>query len=158
PPAIRGPEPCPPVSGRPLSGLLRSPTRRRVPWSLPGFALVAFASPVAPALTTTPPPMPNGWLARYLLDPAGFTSGLVHHLLDGLAHAARVVGPPLAAAVVVLVAGRLILARRQGVRQRRGARVVAILPPPEVDPTGAESLWRNLAGQLRPGWRELLRG
>jgi hypothetical protein len=102
--------------------------------------------------------MPNGWLARYLLDPAGFTSGLVHHVLDGLAHAARVVGPPLATAAIVLVAGRLVLARWQGVRQQRGTRFVAILPPPEVDPAGAESLWRNLAGQLRPGWRGLLRG
>ncbi len=40
----------------------------------------------------------------------------------------------------------------------RGARFIAILPPPECDPAGAEVLWANLIALLRPWWLRLLLG
>ncbi|WP_240763097.1 type IV secretory system conjugative DNA transfer family protein [Micromonospora sp. HM134] len=41
----------------------------------------------------------------------------------------------------------------------RGARLVTIAPPPEVDPRSAGALWANLAGVLTPSrWRRLLYG
>src|SRR5699024_2105114 len=41
---------------------------------------------------------------------------------------------------------------------RRHARLVEILPPPHSDLSGAEDLWRQLLGTLRPWWKRLLLG
>ncbi|WP_328869608.1 type IV secretion system DNA-binding domain-containing protein [Streptomyces sp. NBC_00287] len=38
------------------------------------------------------------------------------------------------------------------------ARIISVLPPPIADPAGAEALWANLLGLLRPAWRRILTG
>ncbi|WP_160050818.1 type IV secretory system conjugative DNA transfer family protein [Nocardiopsis sp. FR4] len=40
----------------------------------------------------------------------------------------------------------------------RHARLVEILPPPQSDLAGAEDLWRQMLGTLRPWWKRLLFG
>ncbi len=64
----------------------------------------------------------------------------------------------LAAAVIAAAAGRAWLLRRRHARLARDARLVTLLPPPEVDPAGGQALWSNLTGLLRPPWRRLLDG
>lgn len=41
---------------------------------------------------------------------------------------------------------------------RRDARLVEILPPPQSDLAGAEDLWRQMLGTLRPWWKRMLFG
>ncbi|MFC4092290.1 type IV secretory system conjugative DNA transfer family protein [Micromonospora sp. GCM10011541] len=53
-----------------------------------------------------------------------------------------------AAALVVFVAGRNLLALWRHRRHADGARLVTIAPPPEVDPHSAQALWANLTGTL----------
>lgn len=43
-------------------------------------------------------------------------------------------------------------------RHSTAARMITILVPPAVDPTGGHMLWSYLAGQLRPAWKRLLLG
>ncbi|HEU0130817.1 MAG TPA: TraM recognition domain-containing protein [Mycobacteriales bacterium] len=104
-----------------------------------------------------PSPPPAGPLARWLVDPAGEWSRLLHHL-DGL----TVVTAPRVAlaggALAGAVAAAAWLRRRQLARLLRGARQVAILSPPEVEPDGAAALWDNLHDLLRPRWRRLAFG
>jgi hypothetical protein len=77
------------------------------------------------------------------------------HLLVRLA----VEGWPLAAAVVALGAGAVLLRRRLGTsRWREPGRLVSVLPGPEVEGAGAEMLWMNLVALLRPAWRRFLSG
>ena len=66
-------------------------------------------------------------------------------------------GPTTAPIVAAVLAGwwlaRHWRASRRHHRLAVGARMVTILAPPVVDPTGAQALWANLVGLLRPGWR-----
>jgi hypothetical protein len=70
----------------------------------------------------------------------------------------------LAAALVVTVAaswvtGRSLVAGWRHRQLARGARLVAVAPPPEVNPAGAAALWTNLIGVLTPPtWRRLVYG
>ncbi|MFF0371222.1 type IV secretory system conjugative DNA transfer family protein [Micromonospora sp. NPDC005087] len=61
-----------------------------------------------------------------------------------------------AAALVVFVAGRNLLALWRHRRHADGARLVTIAPPPEVDPHSAQALWANLTGTLTPSRRRRL--
>ena len=52
---------------------------------------------------------------------------------------------------------RITVARRRQRRMARTARLVTILPPPEVDPAGTAAFWATLAEVLHTGWRGRLR-
>ena len=100
---------------------------------------------------------PGGPLARLLQDPAG--------ALGDAADAARALAeaglPWLAGAAVtgaVALAGASALSRRRRRAMAAGARVVTLLAPPEVEPSGGEALWSNLHSLLRPRWRRLMAG
>jgi len=56
---------------------------------------------------------------------------------------------------VMLLALAVMVARRRWHARRLtdGARYVAVLVPPTVDPAGARALWTNLHGLIRPTWR-----
>jgi hypothetical protein len=109
------------------------------------------------APTPTPiPPLPNGPLARYLLHPGPETARVLHMLAHLFVTTGLSIGAPLVA--VVLVGGIVLAAlrHRSSAAKTAGARLVHILSPPEVDPSGAEMLWTNLVALLRPRWHRLL--
>ncbi|MEU5437171.1 DUF87 domain-containing protein [Streptomyces sp. NPDC020719] len=97
-------------------------------------------------------------LYEYLRDPQGAAKAVLTYLSEQFTTWA-----PLAAPALVLVLSGLIALRWWWQRRCRrmladGARVLRILPPPEVDPAGAAALWSHLVGLLRPGLRRLLTG
>ncbi|WP_280841347.1 DUF87 domain-containing protein [Micromonospora sp. A200] len=85
--------------------------------------------------------MPPTGLSRWILDAAAW-AGQRPWLLA-----------VAAAALVVFVAGRNLLALWRHRRHADGARLTTIAPPPEVDPHSAAALWANLAGTLTPSRR-----
>ncbi|MDH6466053.1 energy-coupling factor transporter ATP-binding protein EcfA2 [Micromonospora sp. A200] len=99
----------------------------------------------------TPAPGPSGPGAGFVVPP----TGLSRWILDAAAWAGQ--RPWLlavaAAALVVFVAGRNLLALWRHRRHADGARLTTIAPPPEVDPHSAAALWANLAGTLTPSRR-----
>ncbi|MGP4112968.1 type IV secretory system conjugative DNA transfer family protein [Streptomyces sp. 4N509B] len=93
-------------------------------------------------------------LEGYLLDPSGALERVVTGLRDQ------------AAAWGVLTAATLLTAAvlggawwwwRRRCRQRiaADARIVRVVPPPQVDPAGAAALWANLVGLMRPRFKRL---
>jgi hypothetical protein len=98
-----------------------------------------------------PPPSPSldqSPLGRFLLDPLGTIAGWIAHLWQLALPAAARWGPPLGVIVLAMAIAWIVLASWRLRRLQRGARLVEILPPPEVDPGGAAALWRNLHGLL----------
>ncbi|MFD3579199.1 type IV secretory system conjugative DNA transfer family protein [Streptomyces sp. NPDC058644] len=100
---------------------------------------------------------PSPW-ERYLRDPAG-AAGLA---LDQLAGLLRQWGL-LTLGALFLAAGLVAGIRRWWSRRRHrvlmhNARLVGMLPPPQVDAAGAAALWANLVGLLRPAWLRVLSG
>jgi len=110
--------------------------------------------PKAPS--TTLPDLDRSPLGRYLLHPQRTLTAIARTLAHHATEITRRYGLWLLLGAVVLLAARLALARWRAARLHAGARLVAILPPPQVDPDGAQALWRNLAGLLRQ--RRLLEG
>ncbi|WP_062214423.1 type IV secretory system conjugative DNA transfer family protein [Streptomyces sp. NBRC 109706] len=98
---------------------------------------------------------PNSPVRDYLLDP----SGALDHLLDDvLAWAAQwglLTGTIAMLALAMLGLGWLWWRRHCRERIAADARIVRILPPPEVDASGAAALWANLVGLLRPAIKRL---
>jgi hypothetical protein len=82
----------------------------------------------------------------------------VHALLAWLADWWPAAAPALIAGAVLLLLARRQLRRRRLRRLNTGARCVTVLTPPAVDPAGADALWSNLVGLLRPAWRRTLAG
>jgi hypothetical protein len=115
------------------------------------FVLARSPAPVPPA--TAPPASP---LDRLLRDPAGTLHDWAAQLGHLAVPLARTWGPALLLGLLLVAGGRLVVGRWRLRRLHRGARLVEILPPPEVDPKGAIALWRNLHGLLRQ--RRLLAG
>jgi hypothetical protein len=106
---------------------------------------IAVAGLAAPADRTGA----AGWRDRFLQDPWATLA----ELADQVRSAAPGWGLRLLSVVIAVTAGGL--AARTGWRRWReqrlvaGARLVQILPPPQVEPAAAEALWGNLAGLLR---------
>jgi hypothetical protein len=109
---------------------------------------------------TVPPPPPNPTkspLGRYLLHPGEVTTEVLHAIAHLLLHFA--LGASVAAAVVLVVVLVAAMLRHQQISSRQvGGRTLRILPPPEVDPAGAEVFWTNLVALLRPPWRRFVSG
>src|SRR5690606_35846085 len=64
----------------------------------------------------------------------------------------------VAAAVIVIELLRFLVVQLRYRALVNGARCVEILAPPEADMPGAEALWANLIGLLRPAWKRVLFG
>jgi hypothetical protein len=95
---------------------------------------------------------------RLLLHPAE----TLHHLGGELVATAGMIlqraWPVLVVVAVLLLAGLIMRRHWRTRRLADGARFLAILPPPQVDPAGAQALWSNLHGLIRPSWRVRLAG
>ena len=109
-----------------------------------------------PTTTTGVPDPGRNPFGRYLQDPWGTLGHAARHLGQVAAATGHRLAVPVAAALLLAVAGRVVLGRWRAARLRRGARLVEILQPPEVDPQSAVAFWRNLRGLLHQ--RRLLQG
>jgi hypothetical protein len=99
--------------------------------------------------TTTLPDLDHSPLGRYLLHPQHTLATIARTLAHHAASIAHHDGLWLLLVAAVVLAARLALARWRAARLQAGARLVQILPPPQVDPDSTQALWRNLAGLLR---------
>ncbi|CUU60717.1 AAA-like domain-containing protein [Parafrankia irregularis] len=99
---------------------------------------------------------PSSPIATSPADPWSFLHELVDHLRASAPVWAPIAVPLLTLTVVGLLTLRRRLRRRYQQRLTTGARLVTVLAPPTVDPAGANALWANLLGLLRPGWRRLI--
>jgi hypothetical protein len=132
-----------------MTGLADLP---RDPSAAPGGPLMlasALARLSAPHPATSSPSPDESPIGRFLLDPAGTLARWAAHLWQLALPAASRWGPLLLVVVLAVAAARAGLARWRLRRLHVGARLVEVLPPPEVDPKGATALWRNLHGLLR---------
>ncbi len=77
---------------------------------------------------------------------------------DAVVSWGAVVGPALALAWTGATLGRRWWMRRRHDRMAAGARLVTVLAPSTVDADGAEALFSNLVGLLRPGWKHRIHG
>ena len=94
------------------------------------------------------------WLTRLDELPAALADTLLAFLLaHGMILAIAV---PLA--VLSLNGLRHLVSWARQWKWRRHARLVEILPPPHSDLSGAEDLWRQMLGTLRPWWKRALLG
>jgi hypothetical protein len=105
--------------------------------------------------TAAPGKTPFG---KFITHPGPELAHLAQALLNDLHHWAPVAAPVLAAAVIAVTGGRAWLLRYRHARLACDARLVTVLPPPEVDPDGGQALWSNLTGLLRPPWQRLRDG
>ncbi|WP_189255170.1 hypothetical protein [Lentzea flava] len=62
------------------------------------------------------------------------------------------VGPSFALAVAAAAIARRQRRRRYHDKLASDARLITVLAPQTVDPSGALTMWSNLVGLLRPGW------
>ena len=91
----------------------------------------------------------SGGLERFLQDPWATLTDLADHAI------AQAAGWGLRLLTVAIPVAAGMLATRVGWRRWRHQRLVAearlvqILPPPQVEPAAAEAVWANLAGLLR---------
>ncbi|RDI25435.1 type IV secretion system coupling TraD/TrwB family protein [Lentzea flaviverrucosa] len=88
----------------------------------------------------------------YLRDPLGAFQRAVMHLRELVLTWGPVVGPALVITLTGLILARRRWQRRYHQRLMSDARLITVLAPPTVDPSGALTLWSNLVGLLRPGW------
>ncbi len=72
-------------------------------------------------------------------------------------HTAPLIGIAVLGAAVT-AAAREWAHRSRHRRMWTGARLVTVLAPPRVEGDGAQALWGNLAGLLRPAWRRVVFG
>ncbi|WP_199755015.1 helicase HerA domain-containing protein [Amycolatopsis sp. WAC 04197] len=97
-------------------------------------------------------------LQDYLRDPGGAVHALLTAVRDVAVLWGPVAGPALALAWTGATFGRRWWLQRRHHRMAAGARLVTVLAPPTVDPGGAEALFSNLVGLLRPGRKRRIHG
>ncbi len=102
-------------------------------------------------------PTPDGALVRWLTDPFGSYKEVVDKLLDFLQGLAPALLMTLAIALVIYF-GTRVFGRWRDRKASSDGRVLQILPPPEVDPEGAITLWMALHALTRPRWKRRLFG
>ena len=96
-------------------------------------------------------------LVRYLRDPSLLLRNALELARQALDTALELA--PIAAGVALaLLLARLLIVRLRERRLAKGARLIAIGVPPEVDPEGALLLWSALHDLLRPRLARLLGG
>src|SRR6266511_3391868 len=110
----------------------------------------AFLAAASPGSTDVKIPLDSP-ISRFLLDPVGTLVGWASSLLDRAAALGPKAGAIALLILIILAGVQLGLGRWRLARLHQGARLVEILTPPNVDPGGAEALWRNLHGLLRSG-------
>lgn len=96
-------------------------------------------------------------LVRFLRDPSRELAHALTALEQALAHLLPLALALCALAAAVLVA-RVVLARMRERRLARGARLLELAVPPELDAEGALLLWSALHDLLRPRLARLLGG
>lgn len=96
-------------------------------------------------------------LVRFLRDPSREITHALALLSHALAHLLPVALTLVAAAIAALVL-RTLLARVREERLARGARLLELAVPPELDPDGALLLWSSLHDLLRPRMVRLFAG
>ncbi|SEF27344.1 TraM recognition site of TraD and TraG [Amycolatopsis pretoriensis] len=94
----------------------------------------------------------------YLRDPLGAFQTVLAHLRDLVFTWGPIASPALAVATTAVVIARRRWRRRYHGSLVSDARLVTVLAPPTVDPSGAITVWSNLVGLLRPGWRRRFGG
>lgn len=94
----------------------------------------------------------------YLRDPLGAFQNVLAHLRDLALAWSPIAGPILTVAITTAVVARRRWRRRYHEKLVTDARLVTVLAPPTVDPSGAITVWSNLVGLLRPGWRRRFSG
>ncbi|MGP3916336.1 type IV secretory system conjugative DNA transfer family protein [Nonomuraea sp. 10N515B] len=90
----------------------------------------------------------------WLNDPTAVLDELLGWLI---VHAWELAAIVLSAEILLVLLRAALVRLRQSYLTRR-ARCVEILAPPVADMPGAEALWGNLIGLLRPAWKRLLLG
>lgn len=96
-------------------------------------------------------------LVRFLRDPSRELAHALTMFTQALAHLLPVALAVVAAAIAVLVL-RALLARVREERLARGARLLELAVPPELDADGALLLWSSLHDLLRPRMARLFAG
>src|SRR6266567_1572834 len=123
--------------------------------------MAGFSARLSGASSPAGPDPQRSPLGQFLLHPGATLAGWAHRIgadLDMALHRYGLVLAVVLLALTVLVAGVWVVAARwRAGRLARGARWVAVLPPPVVEPPAAEALWANLGGLLR-SHRRLWRG
>jgi hypothetical protein len=114
--------------------------------------------PPSPAALLASPSGPDSPLGTYLRDPGGTLRAVLTDVAQWGTIWGPVAGPALAFAAAGLGWARWWWRRRCRRMLNADARIVIVLPPPTADPAGAEALWANLLGLLRPAWRRRLTG
>ncbi len=94
----------------------------------------------------------------YLRDPLGAFQNVLAHLRDLALVWGPIAGPILTVAITAAIVARRRWRRRYHEKLVTDARLVTVLAPPTVDPSGAITVWSNLVGLLRPGWRRRFSG
>jgi hypothetical protein len=126
------------------------PTERRSPTVNPTTTTTA-AAPTTPAL-------PHGPLAHFLDNP----SSTLHQLADWVGRVAISFAehylPVLLGLLILALVAKALLIRWHSRRGAASASHLEILPPPTVDPHGAEVFWANVHALLQPSWLTRLRG
>ncbi|HVQ91260.1 MAG TPA: hypothetical protein VMU51_09490, partial [Mycobacteriales bacterium] len=117
-----------------------------------------LTKPTQPATPSPSPSVPSSPLTDYLRDPGAALRGIGHAVTAWVVAWGPVAAPALLVLAAAVVAGRRWWRRRRADRLADGARVVTVVPPPEVDAAGPAALWANLVGLLRPAWRRVTTG
>ncbi|MGW8375447.1 DUF87 domain-containing protein [Streptomyces sp. ODS28] len=92
-------------------------------------------------------------LEEFVRDPGAALHATGARLAHGAASWGLLTAALLLCAVTALLGVRWGCHRRLRRTMSQSARLIALLPPPAVEPAGAAALWANLVGLLGPAWR-----